>query len=258
MIETRGGQVARCPLIAIRDTPDIASVENWLSDVCAQGLDTMIWMTGEGVTRLNGLAERLAVRQHLHEVLADTRAITRGPKPVRALRAIGLGSDFAAPTPTTDGMIEALGNLNLAGARVGLQLYGAEPNHKLQDAVRGHDAEVLPVAPYVYADQVDDDTVDAFIHRIIAGELDAVALTSTAQVKRLFTVADRHNRRATLTSALQATCVAAVGPLVADALATNEVDADLMPEGTYFLKPLVRALVNHFTAVPFASDAPGG
>ncbi len=246
MIETRGGRVVRCPLIAIRDSPDVDSIERWLFDVCTQELDTMIWMTGEGVRRIDGFAERLGYRDQLHTKLSYATTITRGPKPVRALRALGLTSNIAAPAPTTDGVIEALDTIDLGKQRVGLQLYGQEPNHKLQNAIRHRGAQPLPIAPYVYADDADEDQVNHFIEGLIQGDLDAVALTSATQVRRLFAVAQKHRRTELLTAALNSTCVAVVGPLVAESLQHAGVDPDLMPDNNFFMKPLVRSLVTYF------------
>lgn len=253
MIEDRGGTVVRCPLIAIRDTPDSDTVEHWLAEVSRGGLDVMIWMTGEGVRRIGAFAERLDYREQLHAALIQTETITRGPKPVRALRELGLTTDYPAPVSTTDGVIDVLDDLELDGRRAGLQLYGQEPNHKLQQALREREASVLPIAPYVYADAAEDEAVSAFISRLIAGEMDGVALTSTAQVKRLLGVAARREQTTALIGALEATCVAAVGPLVADAIRQAGASVDLMPRQNYYLKPLVRALAAHFDETPLAS-----
>ena len=43
-------------------------------------------------------------------------------------------------------------------------------------------------------------------------------------------------------AALERTLVAAVGPVVADALSRHGVSARLMPEESFFLKPLTSAL----------------
>ena len=94
------------------------------------------------------------------------------------------------------------------------------------------------VAPYVYADATDDAAVRALIGRLSAGAVDAIAFTSTPQVERLFAVGpDAEVRRA-----LQQTLVAAVGPVVAEALRRHGVEARLMPAESFFLKPLTAAL----------------
>ena len=88
------------------------------------------------------------------------------------------------------------------------------------------------------------------------GAVDAVAFTSSPQVRRLFKVARKSQRLAALRDALGARCVAAVGPLVADTLAEQNITVDLMPESSYFMKPLVRALADHFTPATDTGPTP--
>lgn len=249
MLERRGAAVTRCPLVEIHDAPDPVPVRAWLDNVIDQGLDDMIWLTGEGVRRLRDFAERVdaPTSTRFWQRMRAARTITRGPKPVRELKQHGISADLPATEPTTAGVIKALEGHDLAGHRVGVQLYGSDPNSLLMGALSEHGAIALPVAPYVYADQAEDEAVVAFIQTIIAGGLDAIAFTSSPQVRRLFKVARRQSIESELQSALEGVCVAAVGPLVADALSERGVAVDLMPESNYFMKPLVRAIVQHFT-----------
>ncbi|WP_353220938.1 uroporphyrinogen-III synthase [Salinisphaera sp. S4-8] len=250
MIERRGAVALRCPLVDIRDTPDHAHVQRWLNDVIDHGLDDMIWLTGEGLRRLRDFAERDSPERLTQFIarLDAARTITRGPKPVRELRALKLRSDVAATQPTTQGVIEALADIDLAGHRVRVQLYGEDPNTPLMDFLARKQAHVQAVAPYVYADEAETPQVLDFIDRIVAGELDAVAFTSSPQIKRLYKVARANERDEALTAALNGLCVAAVGPLVAERLEAEGVQVTLMPDSNYFMKPLVRTMVAHFNA----------
>jgi uroporphyrinogen-III synthase len=252
MLERRGAIVMRCPLVDIRDSPDTETVIAWIDDVIDNGLDEMIWLTGEGLRRLKGFAERADGdrMERFTQRLAEARAVTRGPKPVRELRSLGLRTDVPATQPTTAGVIEALTDIDLAGHRVGVQLYGTDPNRPLMDFLAEKQAIALPVAPYVYADEAETPQVADFIDQIVAGELDAVAFTSSPQIKRLYQVARAEERDAELTRAMQGLCVAAVGPLVAERLEQLDVPVTLMPENSYFMKPLVRAMVAHFNGAP--------
>jgi uroporphyrinogen-III synthase len=49
-------------------------------------------------------------------------------------------------------------------------------------------------------------------------------------------------------AALKKTLIAAVGPVVADALKQRGVQVSLMPEDAFFLKPLTRALEEAFAS----------
>lgn len=250
MLERRGAEVMRCPLVDIHDTPDAAAIDAWITDVVTHGLDDIIWLTGEGVRRLQGFAERQgeATANAFWTRLREARAIARGPKPGRELRPLDIRVDLQGTAPTTAGVIETLADHDLTGHRVGVQLYGSDPNTPLMDALAAAGATVLPVAPYIYADQTEDTAVAELIDALCKGHLEAIAFTSSPQVKRLFQVARRRERKAELTQAMARCCVAAVGPLVAESLAERGVATDLMPKSNYFMKPLVRALSAYFAS----------
>jgi uroporphyrinogen-III synthase len=170
--------------------------------------------------------------------LGCVRKITRGPKPAKVLRELGMKPEIAAERPTTDGIIASLRGLALHHRNVGVQLYGTEPNRPLVDFLENAGATIDAVAPYVYAGAADEQAVRDLIGRLRAGEVDAIAFTSSAQVERLTAVASEEDVR----EALANTVVAAVGPLVADTLRRHGVDARLMPEESFFLKPLTSVL----------------
>jgi uroporphyrinogen-III synthase len=240
MLERRGATVLRCPLVAIRDAPDPQPVLAFARAFAAGAFDDLILTTGEGLRRLLACIERHepAVRAPFLAALGKVRRITRGPKPARALRELGLKPDIPVQPPTTDGIIATLGAASLRGRRVAVQLYGAEPNIPLIEFLSAAGAAVRCVAPYVYADAADDAAVGALIARLAAGEVDAIAFTSSPQVERLFAVGPAP----TVAAALARTLVAAVGPVVGAALARHGVQARLMPAESFFLKPLTTAL----------------
>jgi len=240
LLERRGARVLRCPLVAIHDAPDPAPVIEWVRKVNADACDDVIFLTGEGLRRIVGCigCHAAEMRAPFVAQLARMRKITRGPKPARALRELGLQSDLAAETPTTEGIIALLSQYDLHDRRVGVQLYGADPNTRLVNFLEHAGASVLTVAPYVYADKSEDAAVHALAAQLLAGKVDAMAFTSMQQVKRLFdVVGDEAARRA-----LANTMIAAVGPVVADALSQRGVPVQLMPSNSFFLKPLTRSL----------------
>jgi uroporphyrinogen-III synthase len=135
----------------------------------------------------------------------------------------------------------------MAGRRVGLQLYGAEPNHELVAGLQALGATVLPVAPYRYADASEDRAVQELIVALASGRVAAIAFTSKAQVQRLFNAGvDRTD----VVAALSVTQVAAVGPVVAEALGTRGVRVDAMPGNSWFMKPLTSELVRLLGGLP--------
>src|SRR6266446_5930907 len=164
MLEEQGAETLRCPMVAIKDAPDPAPVRDWLMRL---PFDDLVIFTGEGLRRLHGFAQRLDLEAGFLDAVRGARKITRGPKPERALRELGLKSDLRAEEPTTDGLIATLSARDLRGRRVGVQLYPGNPN----------------------------------------------------------------------------TQIAAVGPIVAEELRRRGLNVTIAPDHSYFMKPLVSAIV---------------
>jgi uroporphyrinogen-III synthase len=240
LLERRGATVLRCPLVAILDAPDPAPVLDWIRWFAGGECDDLILLTGEGLRRLLACIDRNEprLRDDFVAQLARVRKITRGPKPARALRELALKPDIAAEIPTTAGIIATLSAQQLAGRIVGVQLYGTEPNTPLMDFLQRAGARVRTVAPYIYATKADDAAVNDLLDRMMRGEVDAIAFTSASQVDRLFAIAPAQRVHA----ALARTHVAAVGPVVADALDRRAVRVTSMPHDSFFMKPLTSAL----------------
>lgn len=240
LLERRGAVVLRCPLVSICDAPDPAPVIGWIEAFNNGACDDLILLTGEGLHRLLGCIDKNApeLRPSFLDRLAKVRKITRGPKPARALRELKLKPDIEAQTPTTEGVIASLREHALTGRSIGVQLYGIDPNARLVGFLQDAGARVLPVAPYIYAENAADDAVRGLLSRMSAGEVDVIAFTSAAQVERLFAVAPVE----VVAAALGRTQVAAIGPIVAEALARRAVTVRMMPSDSYFMKPLANAM----------------
>ena len=178
------------------------------------------------------------------------RTITRGPKPVRALKEVGASVDLRAEIPTTEGVIAMLSALDLGGRTVGVQLYGEEPNVRLMDFLRAAGAKTDPVAPYVYADKVDDDRVVDLVERVAGGGVDVLAFTSASQIRRLWQVARDRSLEDRLTAGLKRTKVAAVGPVAADEANKFGMDPAIVPPRIYSMKPFVTEIVRVLAKAP--------
>jgi uroporphyrinogen-III synthase len=242
MLEKRGAGVLRCPLVSILDTPDVEPVNRWLRRCIESPFDDFIILTGEGIRRLRGFAQRLGVEPEWIDSLRGTRKLARGPKPGRALQEMGLKPELQAVEPTTEGVIATLDGLDLRGRRMAVQLYGEDPNARLMTYLSGRGVTPETVAPYRYASHSDDRQVQSLIGRLAMGEIDAITFTSSPQYRRLVEVADKNGLRAQLATGLGKTVVAAVGPVVAEAMRRDGVRVDMMPEESFFMKPMVTRL----------------
>jgi uroporphyrinogen-III synthase len=239
MLEKEGARTVRCPMIGMIDAPDEAAVVTWLRDLTTGRFDFVVLMTGEGVRRLLGVAERTGLRDGAVAALRRARTVVRGPKPVQALKEVGLAPSIVAAVPTTDGVIATLRAESLAGKVVGVQLVGA-PNAPLTEFLTISGATAVPVLPYVYAPGSDADRVADLLARLARGEVDAVVFTSSPQVDRLYEVAEERK----LAVNFSRTRVAAVGPVVAESLRRRGAPVHICPEQGFVMKNLVKLLRN--------------
>src|SRR5262245_2082571 len=173
MLEKEGAAVVRCPMLSILDAPDPAPVLAWLRELTEGTFAYLILLTGEGLRRLLALAERHGLRAAVVAAVAATRTVTRGPKPARALKEIGLAPTLSAEAPTTEGVIATLRTQPLKGQTVGVQLY-SESNPPLLDFLRQAGAVARTVLPYVYAPATDAEHVAELIGRMAGGGADAL------------------------------------------------------------------------------------
>jgi uroporphyrinogen-III synthase len=242
MLEAQGALTLRCPLVAIVDAPDRTPVLAWLERFVEAPPDDLVLMTGEGLRRLCVFAERAGMEPAFRGALGRVRTITRGPKPARALREIGLVPGRRAELPTSQGVVAALAQGALRGRRVAIQLYPEAPS-VLVDFLAGAGALPDPVCPYAYLPAVGGDAIGELIEEMAAGRVDALAFTSAAQVTQLLTMARGAEMEARLCVALARTRIAAVGPVVASELERQGLSVAIMPREAFFMKPLVTAII---------------
>jgi uroporphyrinogen-III synthase len=243
LLTEQGADVLQCPMFAIHDAPDAAPIEAWIRRFIDRPCDDLVLMTGEGLRRLMKVARRTDVEQRFIEAVGKARKFARGPKPGRALREIGLEPQVTTEKPTSEGIAEMLSRVDLKGHRVGLQLYPDKDHSVLIGAIEALGAEVETVLPYVYDAQAADANIVTAIDEMARERIDAIALTSSGQVRRLVEVARAHGCEDKLRDGLSRTPIASVGPVVSDELRSHGLRADIYPANdAFFMKPLISAM----------------
>jgi uroporphyrinogen-III synthase len=255
LLEKEGAATLRCPLLSILDAPDPEPVHAWLRQLLADRFDYVVLFTGEGLRRLLACADRAGWRDGVLAALGRTRTVTRGPKPVKALKEVGLAPSVVAEKPTTEGVIATLRHESLQGKSVGVQLYSAT-NPPLLEFLAAAGATVHCVLPYVYAPAADGERVADLIGRLAGGTVDVLVLTSSPQVERLYEVAAERGLGETLQKGLERTKVAAVGPVVAQTLRQKGGRVDVCPEQGWVMRNLVRQIARSYGAGE-APEQPG-
>jgi uroporphyrinogen-III synthase len=251
LLAEQGADVLQCPMFEIHDAPDPAPVETFIIRFIEKPFDDLVLLTGEGLRRLMKVARRLGNDADFVAAIARARKFTRGPKPGRALREIGLEPQQTTEKPTSEGVAEMLSRIELKGHRVALQLYPDKDHSALIGAIKAQGAEVETVLPYVYDPKAADGKIVAAIEEMARGEIDAIALTNLGQVRRLIEAARAHQCEDTLREALARTATASVGPAVSGELQAHGLRADITPANdAYFMKPLISAMAVELAKKP--------
>lgn len=218
LLAEQGADVLQCPMVAIRDAPDPAPIEAWIWRSIDAPLDDLVLTTGEGLRRLIAVARRVGIERAFIATLGTARTFARGPKPGRALREIGLETQQTTEKPTSKGIVQMLARVDLAGRRLGLQLYPDRDHSALIDAITAQGALVDAVLPYAYDPKSAGANIVAAVEEMSKGRIDAIALTNLGQVRRLFAAAQACGCATSLREGLAHTLIASVGPIVSEEL----------------------------------------
>jgi uroporphyrinogen-III synthase len=195
--------------------------------------DLVVLLTGVGTRALISVVERHGNRDGFIEALGRTKTAARGPKPVAALRELGLAPWLTAPEPNTwHDLVMALddrvGKSGLHGWRVAIQEYGV-PNPGLVLALETRRASVTRVPVYRWALPEELGPLEAAIDGIGCGSFDVVLFTTGVQVSHLLRVAGDLGKEAAVRSGLANMVVASIGPTTTETLRKNRLEPDLEP-----------------------------
>ncbi|HEY0848506.1 MAG TPA: uroporphyrinogen-III synthase [Bradyrhizobium sp.] len=251
LLSEQGADVLQCPMFTINDASDPAPIEAWIRRAIERPFDDLVLMTGEGLRRLMKVVRRINVERDFIAALGRSRKFTRGPKPGKALREIGLEPQMTTEKPTSEGVAEMLSRLDLGGRRLGLQLYPDKDHGALIGAIKARGAEVDTVLPYVYDAKTADSNIVTAIDEMAKGRVDAIALTNLGQIRRLIDTAKKHGWEEKLRDGLAQTPIASVGPAVCDELASHGLTAVIHPaDEAFFMRPLISAMATALAKRP--------
>ena len=232
-IERKGGKVLSAPSmqeIPLEKNPEAISFADKLF---AGQVDAIIFMTGVG-TRM--LVEALEANYPKADIITQFKKrtiIVRGPKPVHALREMGITADITVPEPnTTREILETLDlsrkSISLEGKTVAVQEYGI-PSKDLIAGLKKRGAKVVEVPVYRWALPDDIKPLKNTIEKILRGEVDFAFFTNAMQVRHLFKVAAENGSETALRKALGQVVVASIGPTCTEALREEKIAVDFEP-----------------------------
>jgi uroporphyrinogen-III synthase len=222
------------PIIApsMREVPlseNRAAVE-LLPQLEAGKLDLLILMTGVGMRALNNLLLKQYPQDRIVAGLRKIQLVARGPKPIAALKNLGLTPSIAVPEPNTwREVLATLGAaIDLRGKRIAVQEYGI-PNPKLIAGLTQRGVIVTTIPIYRWALPEDIEPLRQGIQKILLGEVDVALFTNGAQVDHLFVIASRDTAGDSLGHAFKNIVVGSVGPVCTQVLEQFGVKPDIEP-----------------------------
>jgi uroporphyrinogen decarboxylase len=194
------------------------------------GVDVIVFLTGVGTRILVQQVERYVDRARFLAAISDVKSVVRGPKPLAALRELGITPTLTVPEPNT--WRELLSTLDqqlpVANLVVGLQEYGVT-NPSLIAGLEARGAKVDAVHVYDWALPYDCGPLEQNIRRIVGGEIDIALFTSANQVQNLLKLADDLGLADDLRAAFRNVVVAAIGPTTSEMLRNQDFPVDLEP-----------------------------
>ena len=231
LIERHGAVATIAP--SMREIPldDNPAAFAFATELLANKIDVIIFMTGVGATALIESLETRHTRTELFAAMDRTIVVVRGPKPTAVLRGWGVRIDHRASEPNT--WREVLGlfdaSIPLTGRRVAVQEFGL-PSVDLYAALESRGASVLTVPVYRWALPVDIEPLRAAIRQTIAGEFDMIMFTSAQQLINVLEVAGKDGLKEQWIEAVNRLCrVASIGPTATATIMSEGLRVDLEP-----------------------------
>jgi uroporphyrinogen-III synthase len=224
LIARRGGIPLLAPALA--ELPDVdphavaALIEQWR----LEPFKMVIFQTGVGTRALFQSTDTAGSTGELLRLLSYAVVVVRGPKPVGELNARRVRIDIRAASPfTSDKVLEAVSAVDLTGARVLVQRYGAANQH-LCEALAARGASVREIATYRWALPADTRPLLDLLDALERSTIDAVIFTSAVQIHNLCRVAEQAGRAVNLASQLNRLCIASIGPVCSRALREHGIE----------------------------------
>jgi uroporphyrinogen-III synthase len=233
LIANNGGEAVVAP--AMREVPleSNTDVLAFASALAEGGFDMVVFLTGVGTRALTRVVETAYPREQFVAALRRVVVVARGPKPLAALRELGVPVTLAVPEPNTwrellRALDERADSLPLNERRVAVQEYGVSNKELLAGlALRG--ARVTPVVVYEWALPEDTAPLRAAVAAIIRCEIDVALFTTSVQVRHLLHVAAEMNLKEDLCRAFTRILVGSIGPLTSEELLRHGLAADFEP-----------------------------
>jgi uroporphyrinogen-III synthase len=245
LIQRHGGEPVVVP--ALREIPiplqDNGAVFRFGVKLILHQVDIVILMTGVGAKALFEVLQTRYPLAEIIEALKKTIVVTRGPKPLAVLKAMGVEANITVPEPNTwHDVIATLDYYRpVQGLKIAIQEYGMSKPEMIED-LKKRGAEVFSVPVYRWALPEDTGPLESAIEDVVNGRFDAMVVTNAAQIDHVVQLAERGNRAQPFREACKNLIVASIGPTASEALKHHDLCVDFEPS-----HPKMGILVKEFS-----------
>jgi len=233
LIENHGGRAMVAP--SMREVPLESNTEAlaFARALAAGEFDIVIFLTGLGTRALARVVETIYPVEQFAAALRKIAVVARGPKPVAALKEMGVPVTIAVPEPNTwrdllRTLDEKKDSLPLAGRRVAVQEYG-ESNPELLAGLAERGARVTRVPVYQWALPEDTGPLRAAVEAIARAEIDMALFTTSVQIVHLLRMAKEMGKEQELRRGFGAMVVGSIGPVTSEELREQGFHVDFEP-----------------------------
>ncbi len=230
LIERYGGQPHVAP--ALREIPlsDNTAVLEFGKRLLAGHFEMVILLTGVGTKTMIEILQTTHSLDSVKAALARTTVLARGPKPVAALKELGLTPSITVPEPNTwRDILQVLDERgSLIEVRIAVQEYGVS-NPDLLAALRERGAQITPVPIYKWALPNDIALLRRVLDAIVAGQVDVLLITNAAQIDHVMQVLEQEGTTAQFKEACKKMVVASIGPTASERLRHYDLSIDFEP-----------------------------
>ncbi|HUK19809.1 MAG TPA: uroporphyrinogen-III synthase [Bryobacteraceae bacterium] len=227
LIRRQGGEPFVAPSMREAPLQDNGAAFTFAERLFAGEFDMVVLLTGVGTRQLQRVLASRYGETAFADALRRVTLVARGPKPVAALREMGLSPAVVAPEPNTSReLLDALHGR--PERRIAVQEYGRS-NPELLEALRARGAEVLSVHVYQYDLPEDAAPLREAARRLAAGEFQAALFTTAIQIVHLARVASEMGIEAETLAGLRRCFIGSIGPTTTEALEEFGIHPNLEP-----------------------------
>jgi uroporphyrinogen-III synthase len=207
--------------------------QEFVRNLLALNFDAVIFLTGVGTRALTRVAETVCTLEEFIAALQQVAVVARGPKPVAALKEMGVPVTLAVPEPNTwrellRTLDEQSVSLPLHGCQVGVQEYGAS-NPELLAGLADRGAQVTRVPVYEWDLPEDTKPLREAVSALARREVDVALFTTSIQVIHLLKIAEEMKLQDEVRQALEGVFVGSIGPVTSEELRSHGITPDFEP-----------------------------